>query len=74
MTEGGLGGQGSVRKKWGGRCGRPAVFQNLSNQVNGCLIFLSNSSYSTVIRTPSIHRFSKGRPAFYSQPSAISTL
>ena len=41
----------SVRKRRGGRCGRPAVFQSLSNQVNSCLIFLSNSPYSTVIRT-----------------------
>jgi len=58
-------------RKRGGRCGRPAVFQSLSNQVNGRLIFLSNSSYSTVIRTPSIHRFSKGRLAVKGQPSAI---
>jgi len=32
-------------RKRGGRCGRPAVFQSLSNQVNGRLIFLSNSPY-----------------------------
>ena len=60
-----------AQRKRGGRCGRPAVFQSLSNQVNGCLIFFNKSPYSTVIRTPSIHRFSKGRLAVKGQPSAI---